>query len=101
MKLPDHQTGGNPFPGALRGTDPGAFRRGSEWLTKEVGKFYAEFLRGVVQSGRSGLFYCQIVDTETECDGLMSYDRTVPKVDPARVAAAIRAARPELPMGTR
>ena len=54
------------------------------------------YLRAAGQTGRSGLFHCQIVDTETECDGLMSYDRMIPKVDPAKVAAAIRAGRPKL-----
>ena len=66
------------------------------WLTREVCAFYTSYLREAERSGRSGLFYCQIVDTETECDGLISYDRVVPKVDPAEVAAAIRTHTPEL-----
>ena len=70
------------------------------WLTTQVSNFYADYLRAAEASGRSGLFYCQIVDTETECDGLMSYDRTVPKVDPASVAAAIRASTPKLALAS-
>ncbi len=68
------------------------------WLTNEVCNFFANYLRDARKSGRSGLFYCQVVDTETECDGLMSYDRMVAKVDPAAVAAAIRANQPKLDM---
>ena len=71
------------------------------WLTGQVANFYAEYLRGARQSGRSGLFYCQIVDTETECDGLMSYDRVVPKVNAAPVAAAIRASTPVVLLAAR
>jgi hypothetical protein len=30
----------------------------------------------------TGQFFCQLYDTESECDGLVSYDRAVWKVDP-------------------
>jgi hypothetical protein len=66
------------------------------WLNKQVGDFYRNFLRDTKQTGRSGQFYCQLVDVETECDGLISYDRVVYKVDPEQIAAAIRANMPTL-----
>jgi hypothetical protein len=66
------------------------------WLDKQVSDFFSTFLRNTSQTGRSGQFYCQLVDVETECDGLISYDRIVPKVDPGRIAEAIRASMPKL-----
>jgi hypothetical protein len=66
------------------------------WLNKQVGDFYRKFLQDTTQTGRSGQFYCQLVDVETECDGLISYDRVVPKVDPEQIAEAIRANMPTL-----
>ena len=68
------------------------------WLTREVGRYYAEFLREAPTSGKSGNFYCQLIDVETECDGLMSYDREVAKVEAAEIAQAIRAAMPVIGM---
>jgi len=66
------------------------------WLTKEVCKFFGDFLRSTPQTWRSGIFYCQLVDVETECNGLISFDRIVAKVDAVKVAEAIRANTPEL-----
>lgn len=66
------------------------------WLNQQVGEFYREFLRNSPRTGRSGQFYCQLIDVETECDGLMSYDRLVSKVDPEQIARAIRTAMPTL-----
>jgi len=66
------------------------------WLNKQVCEFYRNFLRDTTQTGRSGQFYCQLVDVETECDGLISYDRVVSKVDAEKVAEAIRASMPRL-----
>lgn len=66
------------------------------WLTKKVGDFYGSFLKESPQSGLSGRFYCQLIDVETECDGLMSYDREVPKVDAGQVAKDIRGNTPKL-----
>jgi hypothetical protein len=53
-------------------------------------------MHDTTQTGRSGQFYCQLVDVETECNGLISYDRVVPKVDPEQIAKAIRANMPKL-----
>jgi hypothetical protein len=66
------------------------------WLDKQVGDFFSHFLLNSSQTGRSGQFYCQLVDVETECDGLISYDRVVPKVDPVKIAEAIRSSMPTL-----
>jgi hypothetical protein len=41
----------------------------------------------------TGQFFCQLYDTEPECDGLVSYDRAVWKVDTNTLS---RAARGEL-----
>jgi len=72
---------------------------GKDWLTKQVSSMFSDHLKNSPQTGLSGDFYCQITDVETECDGLMSYDRAVPKVDAKQVAAAIRAATPKLQAG--
>lgn len=66
------------------------------WLTGQVGTFFGNFLRQSPQSWVSGLFYCQLVDVETECNGLISFDRAVPKVDTGKIAEAIRANTPQL-----
>lgn len=66
------------------------------WLDKQVSDFFSDFLRNTSQTGRSGQFYCQLIDVETECDGLISYDRVVPKVDPGKIAEAIRSSMPGL-----
>ncbi|MBA3936703.1 MAG: hypothetical protein H0X38_04520 [Planctomycetes bacterium] len=73
----------------------------SRWLTRKVGDFFAQFLRESPKTGRSGQFYCQLVDVETECNGLISYDREAAKVDAAQVASAIRASMPVLSAKTR
>ena len=66
------------------------------WLNKQVGDFYSNFLQNTTHTALSGLFYCQLVDVETECDGLISYDRAVPKVDARQVADAIHGSLPVL-----
>jgi len=52
------------------------------WLTRWVGRMYQSFWRQRDNDGRSGYFYTQLVDVETECNGLLSYDRAVFKVKP-------------------
>jgi hypothetical protein len=53
---------------------------------------YEKLLRGVhrlaATEGLSAAIYTQITDIETECNGLMTYDRADFKLDPARTAAA-------------
>jgi hypothetical protein len=51
------------------------------WMTKQVGDLYGKFIANANETGQSGDFFCQLVDVETECDGLISYDRAVIKVD--------------------
>lgn len=40
--------------------------------------------------GLSGAVYTQTADVETECNGLLTYDRAIAKIDPAVLQAAIR-----------
>jgi beta-galactosidase/beta-glucuronidase len=51
------------------------------WMTSQVGDLYKKFIANANETGQSGDFFCQLVDVETECDGLISYDRAVVKVD--------------------
>jgi hypothetical protein len=44
----------------------------------------------------SAIVYTQTTDVETECNGLLTYDREVLKVDPAKVAAANRGHVPKI-----
>jgi hypothetical protein len=61
---------------------------------------YISLLRGVYQlrdsAGLCAAVYTQTTDVETECNGLMTYDRAVLKVDADRVAAANRGVFPGL-----
>ena len=66
------------------------------WLTQQVSTFFGDFLRNTSRTWVSGLFYCQLVDVETECNGLISFDRVVPKVDAATIAYTIRKRTPRL-----
>ncbi|MCK4872729.1 MAG: beta galactosidase jelly roll domain-containing protein [Phycisphaerales bacterium] len=47
-------------------------------------------------AGLSAAIYTQITDVETECNGLLTYDREVVKVDAARIAAANRGLLPTI-----
>jgi hypothetical protein len=73
---------------------------GKVWLTNKVGDFFGRFLRESPKTGLSGLFYCHLMDVETECEGLISYDREVPKIDPVKVAEVIRTSTPKLTPAT-
>ena len=48
--------------------------------------------------GLSAAIYTQITDVETECNGLMTYDRFVSKIDPAVVERANRGENTERPV---
>jgi hypothetical protein len=52
------------------------------WFTRQVGRMYADLWAQKDTRGMTGQFFCQLYDTESECDGLVSYDRAVWKVDP-------------------
>ncbi len=62
------------------------------WMTRQVAGLFRNFIQNTNKSAQSGDFYCQIVDVETECDGLLSYDRAVWKVNPEEIRVAIQAA---------
>jgi hypothetical protein len=71
---------------------PSVTDQSKAWMTREVAGLFHNFIVGTNRSAQSGDFYCQIVDVETECDGLLSYDRAVWKVDPEKIRAAIEIA---------
>lgn len=48
--------------------------------------------------GLSAAVYTQTADVETECNGLLTYDRAVPKIDPTELLAANRGEFPGPPM---
>jgi len=60
-----------------------------------LGTRVKNFLRESPRTGLSGLFYCQLMDVETECEGVISYDREVPKIDAQKVAEVIQSSTPE------
>jgi hypothetical protein len=61
---------------------------------------YCNLLRKVFDlektRGLSAAVYTQTTDVETECNGLMTYDREIVKVDPKKVAAANRGKVPQI-----
>jgi hypothetical protein len=58
------------------------------WFTREVAALYENLWRQKDDRGMTGQFFCQLYDTESECDGLVSYDRAVWKIDAAAVRRA-------------
>ena len=52
-------------------------------FTRAVVRLYTDLWEQKDTKGMTGQFFCQLYDTESECDGLVSYDRAVWKVDPA------------------
>ena len=60
------------------------------WFTKQVARLYTELRAQKDSNGMTGQFFCQLYDTESECDGLVSYDREVWKVDPEKIREACR-----------
>ncbi len=59
-------------------------------FTRAVAQLYADLWEQKDTHGMTGQFFCQLYDTESECDGLVSYDRAVWKVDSATIAKAAR-----------
>jgi hypothetical protein len=61
---------------------------------------YVDLLRGVhelrLEAGLAAAVYTQTTDVETETNGLLTYDRAVVKMDPARVRAANEGRFPRL-----
>jgi hypothetical protein len=66
----------------------------------ELTRRYESLLRGVWglkdNPGLSAAVYTQITDVETECNGLLTYDREIIKVDADRTAAANRGQVPKV-----
>lgn len=60
----------------------------SEALTERYERLYRRVWRLKEMPGMSASIYTQITDVETECNGLLTYDRAVIKVDVDRVRAA-------------
>jgi beta-galactosidase/beta-glucuronidase len=59
-----------------------------EDLTAGYEKLLAKVWELRASAGLSAVIYTQLTDVETECNGLLTYDREVNKVVPARAAAA-------------
>lgn len=62
----------------------------NESLTRKYEKLLQEAYRLRDEAGLSAVVYTQLTDVETECNGLLTYDRAVIKPDLERVAAANR-----------
>jgi len=66
----------------------------------ELTRRYEQLLRNVwnmkEEDGLSAAIYTQITDVETECNGLLTYDREVTKPDVPRIAAANQGRLPDL-----
>lgn len=67
---------------------------------QELTQRYVSLMRGVwglsESAGLCAAVYTQITDVETECNGLLTYDRVLIKVDLPRIAAANRGQIPRL-----
>jgi hypothetical protein len=59
-----------------------------EDLTAGYEKLLAKVWELRASAGLSAVIYTQLTDVETECNGLLTYDREVNKVVPARAAVA-------------
>ena len=60
----------------------------SEQLTNQYERFMQRVYQLKDSAGLSAALYTQITDVETECNGLMTYDRAVVKPELARIAKA-------------
>jgi hypothetical protein len=65
-------------------------------LTRRYGQLLRRVWAFHGEPGISAAVYTQITDVETEANGLLTYDRAVVKVDPARVVAANQGKLPPL-----
>jgi hypothetical protein len=75
----------------LKGTRlPVLTDRSKAWFTRQVAQMYTDLWKQKDTNGMTGQFFCQLYDTESECDGLVSYDRAVWKVDPDVIRQAAR-----------
>ena len=58
------------------------------WYTAKMVTAMQKFLSEQLDNGLSGWIKVQLTDVETECNGLMTYDREVLKVDPEAIRRA-------------
>ncbi len=65
------------------------------WYTRSMIDFYTDLYRNMDKTGSCGDFKVQLYDLEIEGNGLMSYDREVWKIDPAKTKKAIEKLRSE------
>ncbi len=87
----DPQTGGtiDAMKQGLKGDRlPKLDEKSKAWFTKQVARLYADLWAQKDKGGMTGQFFCQLYDTESECDGLVSYDRAVWKVEAGVIRAA-------------
>ena len=68
-----------------------------EDLTKGYEKLLSKSWELNVTAGLSAVIYTQLTDVETECNGLLTYDREINKVVPERAAAANSGKLPKNP----
>jgi hypothetical protein len=68
-----------------------------ETLTTQYIKLLRKVYDLINTPGLSAAVYTQTTDVETECNGLMTYDRAMVKPDPEKVAAANRGQFPPAP----
>ena len=69
-------------------------------LASQYSQAFKHIWRLHVLRGLSAAVYTQTTDTETECNGLQTYDRAVAKIDPAVALAANHVGFSETPMKT-
>lgn len=74
---------------------PALSEKSKAFFTRAVARLYADLWEQKDTHGMTGQFFCQLYDTESECDGLVSYDRAVWKVDPAVISKAARGGNKE------
>lgn len=64
-------------------------KESKDWMNRKVMSMYDRFYKTEVPKGLTGNFFCQLVDVETECNGFLTYDRAIYKVDPDLVRPVI------------
>ena len=60
------------------------------WFTRKMVMLFKSLWENSDKIGMTGVFYCQLVDVENECNGLLSYDRKIWKVDPDPIYKSAR-----------
>jgi hypothetical protein len=68
----------------------------SKRLTRQYVRFLQKAWDMIRERGLSAVVYTQTTDVETECNGLLTYDRAIVKLDVAEAAAANRGMAPAI-----